>query len=104
MAIGWLFEVEQRQYLLVIDYFSKYPKEIQLTLTTSASVIAAQKTIFVRYGIPETVRSDDGPQSSSQEFAVFASLYGFSHVTSRARFPQSNGLVETGVQTIMRML
>ena len=35
---------------------------------------------------------------------MFVSSYGFSHVTSSARFPQSNGQVDRGVQTIKRML
>ena len=90
--------------MLTVDYFSRYPEVVQLTSTTSASVIAALKTIFARHGIPETVRSDNGPQFVSQEFAMFASSYSFSHVTSSPRFPQSNGQVERGVQTIKRML
>ena len=99
-----LFELDKCQYLLVVDYFSRYPEVIKLSSTTSNQVIAALKTIFARHGIPETVRSDNGPQYSSQEFAMFASSYGFSHVTSSPRYPQSNGQVERMVQTIKRML
>ena len=36
-----LFELDKRQYLLMVDYFSRYPEVVQLTSTTSASVIAA---------------------------------------------------------------
>ena len=35
---------------------------IKLTSTTSAAVIKALKSVFSRHGIPETVRSDNGPQ------------------------------------------
>lgn len=99
-----LFELDKCQYLLVVDYFSRYPEVIKLNSTTSSQVIAVLKTIFARHGIPETVRSDNGPQYSSQEFARFASSYGFSHVTSSPRYPQSNGQVERMVQTIKQML
>lgn len=61
------------------------------------------ETIFARHGIPETVRSDNGSQYLSREFATFASSYGFSHVTSSPRYPQSNRQVERMVQTIKRM-
>ncbi len=37
---------------------------------------------FSRHGIPEVVRSDNGLQYSSHEFAMFADSYGFKHVTS----------------------
>ena len=53
---------------------------------------------------PETVRSDNGPQYLSKEFARFASSYEFKHITSSPRFPQSNGQVERTVQTVKRLL
>ena len=99
-----LFELNQKHYLLVVDYFSRYPEVLQLSSTTSASVITALKTIFARHGIPETLRSDNGPQYSSGEFAQFASSYGFNHVTSSPRYAQSNGQVERAVCTIKAML
>ena len=98
-----LFELDKCQYLLVVDYFSRYPEVVKLSSTTSNQVIAALKTIFAHHGIPETVGSDNGPQNSSQEFAMFASSYGFSHITSSLRYPQSNGQVEKMLQTIKRM-
>ena len=99
-----LFELNKCQYLLVVDYFSRYPEVVKLSSTSSNQVIAALKTIFARHGIPDTVRSDNGPQYSSQEFAMFASSYGFSHITSSPRYPQSNGQVERTVQTIKNLM
>ena len=99
-----LFELNQSHYIVVVDYFSRYPEVIKLSSTTSSSVIAALKSIFARHGIPETLRSDNGPQYSSQEFAQFAETYGFNHVTSSPRYPQFNGQVERTVQTVKRML
>ena len=99
-----LFEINGVHYLLTVDYFSRYPEVIQLTTTTATVVIAALKSVFARHGIPEVVRSDNGPQFSAQEFSRFASSYEFQHVTSSPRFPQSNGQVERMVQTVKRML
>ena len=99
-----LFELNKSNYLLVVDYFSRYPEVIKLGSTTSGSVISALKSIFSRHGIPEVVRSDNGPQYSSTEFSSFASSYGFQHVTSSPKYPQSNGQAERCVKTVKNLL
>ena len=60
-----LFELKGSHYLLVLDYFSRYPETTKLVSTTSPFVITALKA-FSRHGISETVRSDSGPQYLSQ--------------------------------------
>ena len=72
--------------------------------TTSTCTIAALKNIFARHGIPEIVRSDNGPQYSSHEFSDFAKSYQFQHITSSPLFPQSNGQMERSVQTVKELL
>ena len=99
-----LCELKGEHYLVAVDYFSRYPEVIKLTTTTSAAVISALKSLFSRYGIPEVVRSDNGPQFASQEFASFAETYGFQLITSSPRYPQSNGQAERTVQTVKRLL
>ena len=99
-----LFELEGNHYLVVVDYFSRYPEVIRMTSTTSAAVITALKSIFSRHGIPEIVRSDNGPQYASREFTAFAASYGFQLVTSSPRYPQSNGQAERTVKTVKTML
>ena len=57
-----LFELKGDNYLLVVDYFSRYPEVYKLSSTTSNAIISVLKSIFVRHGIPEVLRSDNGPQ------------------------------------------
>ena len=83
-----MFELKGHQYLLTVDYFSRYPEVARLTKTTSSFVISKLKDVFARHGIPEIVRSDNGMQFSAQEFAEFANTYGFEHVTSSLKYPQ----------------
>ena len=99
-----LFELGGQHYLLVVDYFSRFPEVIKLTSTSSTSVITMLKAIFSRHVIPEIVCSDNGPQFASSEFAQFAKSYGFRQVTSSPHYPRSNGEVERMVQTIKGML
>ena len=48
--------------------------------------------------------SDNGQQFACHRFHGFAEQYGFHRVTSSPRHPQSNGLVERGVQIVKGLL
>ncbi|UYV65139.1 K02A2.6-like [Cordylochernes scorpioides] len=94
-----LFKFENKWYLVVIDYYSRFPEMIRLDRLTANVVVRSCKSIFARHGIPETVVSDNGTQfETAREFSNFARQYGFTHVTSSPRFPQSNGMAEAGVK------
>ena len=99
-----LFELQGKHYLLLVDYFSRYPEVIRLTSTTSASVISVMKSVFSRLGIPNIIVSDNGPQYDSAEMKAFAASYGFRHITSSPHYPQSNGLAERMVKTMKGLL
>ena len=99
-----LFELNNNPYLIVVDYFSRYPEVVKLTSTTSVNIINILKSIFARHGIPSTLITDNGPQFSSREFQKFASVYSLQHLTSSPRYPQSNGLVERAVGTTKGLL
>ena len=99
-----LFELDGIQYLLVVDYYSRYPEVIQLRTTTSAAIVTALRSIFGRHGIPSTLVMDNGPQFDCTAFKQFSSQYGFHHLTSSPRYPQSNGMVERAVRTVKGLL
>ena len=95
-----IFCWKKSTYLLAVDYFSRFIEIAKLSTTTSQDVINHLKSMFARHGIPEVVRSDNGPQYSSESFAQFAQNYGFVHVTSSPKYPQSNGAAERAVRTV----
>ena len=99
-----LFELNKQSYLLVVDYYSRYPEVIKLNSTTFESIVSAMKTIFSQHGIPQTVISDNGPQYDSSEMKQFSLTYGFKHVTSSPYYPQGNGLAEHMVKTVKSLL
>ncbi|KAK3731331.1 hypothetical protein QZH41_004089 [Actinostola sp. cb2023] len=73
-----LFTWNGGNYIVVVDYYSRYWEVSSLHNTTSTSVIEKLKQFFARHGIPETLKSDNGPQYSSAEFAKLQ-LSGNSH-------------------------
>ena len=99
-----LFDYQGAQYLLVADYYSKYPILRKLNSTTSAAIINHLKSIFAEHGIPESLVTDNGPQYSSREFAAFCDHWGINHITSSPLYPKSNGFIERMVQTVKNLL
>ncbi|XP_055890819.1 uncharacterized protein K02A2.6-like [Biomphalaria glabrata] len=97
-----LFEWRNNDYLLVVDYFSKYPEIKRLENKTAECVIRAMKGIFARHGIPEEIVSDNMPFNNYQ-YREFASEWGFKITTSSPRYPQSNGQSEVYVGIVKQI-
>ena len=99
-----LFEWKRSNYLVIIDFLSRWIEIARLERTSSECVINHIRSIFSRYGIPEILVSDNGPQYSSDLFKQFAKSYGFTHITSSPLYPQANGEAERAVKTVKNML
>ena len=100
-----MFSLNGRTYLLVVDYFSRFIEiSILLASQKSSETIRAFKSIFARHGIPDILRSDNGPQFISTESAEFSNEYLFTHVTSSQKLPQANGKAERALETIKNAL
>ena len=87
-----------------MDYYSNFWEVDNLSSTESISVIRKLKAHFARYGIPDVVMSDNGPQFSSERFAKFAETWEFQHDTSSPEHSQSNGKAESAVKTAKKLM
>ena len=69
-----LFEIEGNGYLLVVDYYSKFPivRKMKGRTVSSSKVISLLQQIFGEFSIPRRLMSDNGPQYDSHEFKIFA--------------------------------
>ena len=65
-----LCDFDNRTLLVISDYYSSYIEVARLTTTTSRSVIKEMKAVFARFGVPDTLITDNGPQFSSVLFAT----------------------------------
>ena len=99
-----LFQWENRNYLLIVDYYSRYFETEKLEDLTSTSVINHTKSIFARHGIPTQLISDNGPQFSAELYKAFTKEWGIKHITSSPHYPQANGLAEKYVQVVKRIM
>lgn len=60
--------------------------------------------MFARFGIPETVVTDNGTCFVSAEFEAFLRKNGIKHFTSVPYHPASNGMAERAVQIVKKGL
>ena len=86
--------MDNKQYLVTVDYYRCYFEVDELASTTSNAIIRKLSAHFARHGIPEVAISDNGPQFAAEKFARFAQTWDFKHATSSPGYPQSNGLAE----------
>ena len=93
-----LFTWNNEDYIVTVDYYSRYFELDKLHSTSSAAVVHNLKAAFARHGIVETLISDNGPCYISKEFESFEKAWEFTHVTTSPHYPQSNDLAEKSVQ------
>ena len=91
-------------FLLVIDSHSKWLEVFVMSSTTSIKTIDTLKSLFARYGLPEQIVSDNGPQFTSDEFKSFCKSNGIRHITGAPYHPSTNGAIEHAVQTMKKSL
>ena len=101
-----LFTLEGSEYLVVADYYSKYPfvRRIPRGQGNSHTLIKILRQIFSEQGIPKVVRFDNGPHESGQALQDFARELGFQHVTSYPHYPRSNGFIENQAKSVKAAL
>ena len=92
-----------RTLLVICDYYSNFIEVAHLKSTTSRCVIREMSEVFARFGVVDILVTDNAPNFTSAEFAVFAKTWAFEHVTSSPHYPESNGKSENAVKTVKRL-
>ena len=88
-----------KNYLILVDCYSDWPEIIPMSQdTVTSKLVSALRQSFCRVGVPDIFWSDQGPQFMSSQFQNFAKQWGFRHLTSSPRYPQSNGKAEATVK------
>ena len=98
------FKLQGKEYIVLVDFYSDFIEVKQLEENTSSSVIEFLKEQFSRYGIPDTLVTDNCSQFTSYEFQQFSRDWEFIHVSSSPHHHRSNGKVESAVKVAKSLL
>ena len=61
------------------DHYSRWPEVVLLKKTDASHVRKSMEAMFRTHGLPDTVRSDNGPPFASKEFEGFLDYLGIDH-------------------------
>lgn len=90
--------------LVLVDYFSRFVEVVVMRETTAKLTVQALHEAFCRYGIPESLKSDNGPQFISEALAQFCKDFGIQLRKSTPYWPQANGEVERANRALKKRL
>ena len=76
-----------KKYLIVADYFSKFPYMFPVASTHHFKTITHLRELFAAEGVPAVVMSDNRPPFNGEEFRQFAHDFDFIHTTLSPPFP-----------------
>ena len=89
---------------VVIDYYSRY-YEIDITKDTSSEkMIDSLENMFLRHGLPLSIRSDNGPQFTSKLFKQYLEDIDVKHIRNTPLYPAANGEVERQNRSLMKRI
>ena len=91
--------------LTAIDYFSRWTEAFPVRnqeATTVAKILVEQ--VFVRFGVPLQILSDQGPNFESGLFQEMCRLLGIDKVRTSPYQPRTNGMIERWHRTLNSML
>ena len=97
-------EYNGKQYLVISDYYSRYLEILHSPTTTAEQIVRLMKATCARFGIPEQIVSNNGPQYTSEVWKDFCRRFDIRHTTSSPYHPQGNGHAERAVQTAKSIL
>lgn len=89
-----------KYYLVIVDSHSKWPEVFITPDMTSRTVMRALDSLFVRYGYPVAVVSDNQPSLISSEMRDFYTERGVKLMTSPVYHSATNGLSERAISSL----
>ena len=89
---------------MLIDAFSKYGGFERVKSATGFSTVRKLNEVFLFFGNPEQIVSDNGTPFNSQEFGEFCKVNSIRHIRSAPYHPSTKGEAERFVQVFKRAL
>lgn len=86
-------------FFIITDAFSKWPEVFRTRDITSSFTVNKLREVFARFGLPDTIVSDNGTQFTSVLFQEFVERNKIVHKTSPPGHPATNGAAENSVKS-----
>ena len=83
-----IFHVNNKNFILIVDYYSRFPVVCQIQFMTSRVLVKLFTEIFSEFGFPKSIVSDGTTQFTSQEFKELTKYWQIDHYMSLPRNPQ----------------
>jgi hypothetical protein len=94
-----------RFVLVATDYFTKWTEAVALKNMTHKEVIEfITEHIIHRFGIPQTLTTDQGTSFMSKEVREFAESYRIKLLNSSPYYAQANGQAESSNRTLINLI
>ena len=90
--------------LVLVDYFSRWVEVDVIKSTSSEAIIKCLDREFSRYGVPNTLRSDNGPNPVSAEMEEYLDEMGIKHRLTTPLWPRANGQVERQNRSLLKAM
>nr|UVF62130.1 MAG: pol protein [Bat faecal associated retrovirus 1] len=90
----------QKYIHVIVDTFSGFYFAQALTGEAFKHVTHVCLAAFALLGVPQILKTDNGPAYTSSAFANFCAMYHISHVTGIPYNPQGQGIVERAHRTL----
>jgi transposase InsO family protein len=91
--------------LVATNYFTKWTEAVALKNMTHKEVIEfITEHIIHRFGIPQTLTTDQETSFMSKEVREFAELYRIKLLNSSPYYAQANGQAESSNRTLMNLI
>ena len=91
-----------RMALVLWDQYSRMPIVEFVSTTSAECVVPKLEKIFTTYGVPEEIKSDNGPPFNGKRFADYAEEQGFKHRKVTPGWAEANGDIERFMRTVKK--
>lgn len=86
-------------YFIITDSYSKWVEVFKTKTITAEFTVSKLREVFTRFGLVDTIVSDNGTQFTSQHFKEFVTINGIKHITIPVCHPATNGAAENAVRS-----
>jgi hypothetical protein len=96
---------EHRFILVATDYFTKWTEVVLLRNMTRWKVISfVQEHIIYRFGVPQTLTTDQGPSFMSRQFRELVESMKIKLLNSSRYYTQANGQAKASNKVLIKII